>query len=303
MARRKKEKVVIIDEELRPTVLATIEEKKSSVLGIIVLFAIFLAIVYYLPEITSLYEKYILKVDVNPPVQKPQEDDPLAEPGEVTQYPFETNMSIALEGFTINNIAYSNNTFIFNIVNTSQAIVDLDKNNYYLEVFVSETLVKRIKLEDQIKVGETKSYSYTISGLTSITYLTVEKITTEDYPIPTLTDEGNGVTSLICENDGDTISYKFLTDELYEITHSATIQKIDFDYNNLVIKYQSLHQSYTQAGITSSLTDSGEYVTFNATIDLNKITVLNIDNKNLYEKDTSAKIVNFEVESRGYTCK
>ena len=56
MARKKK--IVIVDKELTPTVLATIENKKTGLIGLVLLFIIFGGVVYYLPEISLYVENY-----------------------------------------------------------------------------------------------------------------------------------------------------------------------------------------------------------------------------------------------------
>ena len=64
MARKKK--VVIVDQELTPTVLATKKEKKGSVIWILFIFIIFIGVVIYLPDIAVYVEDYL-----NPQVDVP----------------------------------------------------------------------------------------------------------------------------------------------------------------------------------------------------------------------------------------
>ena len=79
MARKKK--VVIVDQELTPTVLATKKEKKGSVIWILFIFIIFIGVVIYLPDIAVYVEDYLNpQVDVpntpsNPNGNKPDDSD------------------------------------------------------------------------------------------------------------------------------------------------------------------------------------------------------------------------------------
>ena len=102
----KNKKVVIVDEELTPTVLKTIKEKKGSVIWPIIIFAILVAAVIYLPDISVYLEEYLNPTTSTPntPVDNGDDSDTDEEDGEeVVKYNLTPELQI-----TDNNIALSN---------------------------------------------------------------------------------------------------------------------------------------------------------------------------------------------------
>jgi len=307
MAKKKKvEEVVINYEELKPTVLKTIEEEKSSMIPIILLFVIFLSVVYFLPDLTLLYEQYMEKNPVvnpnNSEVKKPnnQEEAPIEEE---KVYQFVTNMVIEKDNHRLTNFAYTNNILTFKVENKMETLLDLQKENNYLEVFVSETLIKRIKIEDQILALGNIDYSVEINEGT-ISYLTYNSISIEDYPAFNVLANDLKEGTLVCTLNNETLTYRVKENKLKTIDNTTDMPKSDPNYQLNLTNYQSSLALYnTFNGVNSTIIDDDFKTTFNATIDLSAANLEQLNNKLYYPLDTDAKVIKFEMESRGYTCK
>ena len=86
MAKKVKEQVVIKDEELTPTTIGIYSNKGKSPIGLILILLIFLALLVFLPNIETYYNKLTGKDDE--PVLVSEEDaDDDEESSKVTKYP------------------------------------------------------------------------------------------------------------------------------------------------------------------------------------------------------------------------
>ena len=176
MSKKKNQKVVMSDEELKPTVLYTIKEKKTNFIGLILLVGLFVTVIYFLPEVYDMYDKYKKEKQGIPVLnnKKPQgntvDENPDVE--EETKYEFSNTLSISNADITLNSFNFANNTLSFAITNNKDTNANYKDKNYYLEIYnESDVLVKRIKIaEDILSAKESQNYSYQINA-TTIKYL------------------------------------------------------------------------------------------------------------------------------------
>lgn len=310
MSKKRVQKVEISNEELKPTVLFTIKERKASFLGVIIVFALFIAVVYFLPQATELYEKYTKKEEVNNSgvvTNKPtdeEKENPDQEPEVVDEkYIFADNLTIENKDFIINNFSFNNNTLVFNVTNAKEKDVNLKSKKYYLEIYnTNNTLVKRIKIaEDEFMSKETKNYNYPINSST-IGYFYLKEIAIDNYPNINLTESEEGAT-LTCSLNQNIIIYTFKNNELKSITSTITVNNTESDYANQISTYQALATTYnTYPGVESNLSSMTDGFVFNTAIDLTKANINNFNNLNFYARNTKPNVINFEVEARGYNC-
>ena len=309
MSKKNNQKIVINNEELKPTVLYTIKEKKASLLGVIIVFALFIGVVYFLPQATALYEKYTKKDDTSIPSVKPnndkEEDDQSNDVPDSTlvKYNLSDNPTITNSDIIISDFTFQDGTLNFKITNAKANGVNLTNKKYYLEAYsASDTLVKRIKIaEDNYEASESKNYSYQLNSAT-VSYLYLKEIKPDDYPNLNL-EEVENMATLTCSLDNEIVVYSFESSELKNISHTLTIKNTVSDYASQITTYQALATTYNgYNGITASLNAITDGFTFNTTIDLTKATLSNLNNNNYYAHKTKPNIVNFEMEARGYTC-
>ncbi|MDE6284766.1 MAG: hypothetical protein K2M17_03390 [Bacilli bacterium] len=305
----KKRKVVIVDQELTPTVLATLENKKTNLFGLILLFIIFGGVVYYLPEISVYIEQYL-----NPTVsgtgtnpsggvsEKPKEDD---EVKENEKYPYATTLKITTENFYLSDFNIANNYLSFRITNTAKVSVPLDDFHYYLELFNTEgTLLQRIKVDDgTIEVGASiqKDYELMDVNLASVSFVEIGE---DEYPAFTATANTQGAATLVCQKGNEKVSYTLRNNKVLSFEETFETSRSDSDFATLFSTYQALSTTYNAInGITSSVTFQGDdKLVFRTTISLSNDSAAIYINKMVYPLNTDAKVIRFEAMARGYTC-
>ncbi len=309
MSKKKKEEVVINNEELKPTVLYTIKERKINFLGLLLLFALFIAVIYFLPTISEKYQEYKRGQTKNPVVIKPSdnqenESNDLEDMEQAEKkYEYSSSLKITKDSFTMADFNFSNNTLTFSITNNENSNIDLTAMNYYLSIFNStNNLIKRIKVaEDVFNSKEKKNYAFNINA-NAISYFVLEEINPEDYPEITLTGN-NGQASITCRNNETTFRYDFTNKELTNILETVTIANTATNYQSELAKYQvqvATYASYT--GIQNNITETDTGFTYNLFINTSTANLRNLNGVNYYATKTAAKVISFEVEARGYTC-
>ncbi len=307
----KKQKVVIVNEELTPTVLATLKDKKkTNIFGIIwlfIIFSIFIAGVYFLPELSLYVNSYlnpepVSSTSTKPVVNKGEEE---GEKTEVKEYNIADNPEIVEEKFIVNNIRLENKKILLNIKNTDKDILELSNMNYFINLFDgNKKLVQRIKLKwEMINPEESIQLSYDLknSNVSSISIMVIKQ---EEYPSYTATQDEYKNSTLACKKDFETINYMLSNNKLTSIQDVFEIPSTDINYAAYYNNYQLLANNYNNiAGVSSIVNLESDKFTFTTTINLNTFKGGTLNNNSfVYAKDTDAKIMKFEMEASGYTC-
>lgn len=308
-----KKKLVIMDEELVPTTLAIRKDKKKvSVFGIfliIFIFAVFVAGVIYLPDIAVYVAEY-LDPDVEITAGNDEEvksDDEEEEPTEeVKEYEIATMSEIVEDNFKIYDVKVEGNILTFSIYNTSSEVINFDGLYYYINLYDSnKKLLQRIMLTDQVVLpGGISTVSYTLDDIsTSVISLVV--ITPDEYPPVNASSTGTGTATLTCTKDYETVNYLLNNNLLYGIQDIFIVPVTDVNYNALYGTYQAEAIAYSQiSGVTSTVNINSENsdLEFKTIIMLANVDVSNMSNKVVYDKDTDASVMSFELEAQGYIC-
>ena len=123
----------------------------------------------------------------------------------------------------------------------------------------------------------------------------------DDYP--NVVPDGNIIT---CKKDERTIIFTFRENKLATILDTNNYNKnINInDYTNILLdKKTVINAMDTLDGVTAVLTEGDNGFVTSISIDYN---LANYDNFNYkedyYKKDTLPKVVNFELNAKGYTC-
>lgn len=96
----KKDKVEINTEELKPTVLGEVTTEKNNLLPLISTFVIFIGIIYFLPDITSLANKLLGKSqDSETPITKETSELKCTKDEEMLVYYFENEKLIKVRDY------------------------------------------------------------------------------------------------------------------------------------------------------------------------------------------------------------
>lgn len=309
---KKKMIVVDYDKELTPVTLAVKEDKKkASIFGIVwivLIFGIFILGVIYLPDIASFVNNYF-----NPDVVTPSggnnnknngNDDVNSDDEKIKEYVISDNLEIIFDSFKINNIKKENNKISMDIVNTSNEILDLSKDNYFINMYgEGKKLLKRVMLSDVIvSVGSTYTVSYDIDE--NVYMLSVYNLSKKDYPAYVVTSDESNMGTLTCTKEYEKIDYLTNNNKVYAINLLNEVSSSDTNFNTLYATYQAMKNTYDNVeGISSSLDVINNVLTFRSVINLNVVLDGSINLKSYYPKDTDAKVIYFEMTSMGYTCK
>lgn len=310
----KKKIIVINQEELASTTLATkVDSKKSSIIGIIwlfLIFTIFIGGVLYLPDLAAYVSSYL-----NPEVtgnnsnnnsnSQNKNDNENNETILEKKYEITDDLKIEDEQKTISNIKITGNKITFEIENKTDEILDLSSEKYFLHLYdEKDTLLQRIILNDGIVEKNSKillSYDLTNSNIKTISLL---KISTSEYPAYNVVANEAGSYLLNCTKENEIITYYFNGNKVYAIDDTFEVPESNLDYNTLYTTYSTLAATYNNiGGVTSNIGVVDNVLTFKTVISLSLFKEGTIDNKIIYALDTDAKIIKFELEASGYTCK
>ena len=302
----KNKKVVIVDEELTPTVLYTKKDKKGSIIWLIFIFAIFIAVVIYLPDISLYIDEYF-----NPPVNVPiipgnpaGDPDDETDAEDITKYQLTDNLEITFDNFKLSNFVVTNEAISFQITNTSTELIDFSQLDYFLELYnANRMLLQRIMVSDQIIAAGSfinVSYDITDSNIATLSFL---EISPTDYPAHVLDVDDSNNATMVCTKGYETTTYAFTNNLVYAIEDLFEVATTDPNYSTLYSSYQALSATYnTIGGLNSSVSVLNNNLTFRTTINLAMVSEGSFNNVIYFPLNTDAKIIHFELESNGYSC-
>lgn len=297
MAKRKKLRhVKIVDEELVSTTIGYVENKKTNPLFLIVLFGIFLAFLYYVPEINEYVEtkrgNTVYRNNTNNLVKKVFNQNDKGKEFAYKDSPTITIKEVSIEDFKLNN-----DKFVFKIKNNSNENIDFGKNSYYLYLKDSEGIINdRISLLNMVIMANSeKSLTFDINS-TNINTLFVDELKDEYLEDVVLTDN-----LLTCYLENEAYTYEFLDLKLINETYSYQTNSAS---EIIINKYQKLFDKNSKInGIEASyhVSEASDlYYSLKVYLDVVDLTQLN-DN-NFFIKGENSKTINFEMEQQGFKC-
>jgi hypothetical protein len=202
-----------------------------------------------------------------------------------------------------------NYTLSFRITNKGDSRFYFNTKNYFIELYNEyNTLLERVIMEkDSISKDSSKDFSYDIASNTALNASRIIFVIKdeEDYPIVNLTTNDSGEEVLTCSKNGEVITYSFKNDNLINITDVLNYSKTssDLTYQNDLALWQSRVATYNNIdGISSSFVESANGFVVNTVVDVVNAKVSSANNDYYYSSDTEAKVVNFEMEARGFSC-
>ena len=303
---KKKNTVVINQEELSKTVLGDIDEKKGNITFLIVIFVLLIAAVFFSPYVTQYISKIKDGDSSNTPVINPDKTDDNVDKDENKTYEivdYKDDMSLTLDDLIINNLVISSNNLSYKVTVLEGKNLDLSLHNYFIEFYNNDTLITRRKLESlklNSKVVKEYSYSFDYQNINKVSL--VEK-TIDEYPNVTIDADENNNQAMICKNDVETITYTFSKDKLYRISDEIKIN-INLDtYDSLYENYANIAEKYNNyKGYSSNISVLNDNVIFTFVLDLNFADISLSSSNYYYKKDTSPSVVKFELEAQGFKC-
>ncbi len=295
----------INEESLTTTTIGLMPEEQKGPLFVIVLFAILLGIVFFLPDILN-YMNNRNNEEVNLPnsSDKGTSGEPSEIEEEIQMYDLSNNLTITLdEVLTINNFKIANNTINFRIKNNGENRYYFNRYNYFLELYSeNNTLLERVILQKEgLAKDSTKDYSYEIKPETSnlAKKIVFTNINSDGYPVVDLINN-----TLTCTKGYETITYDFIENKLKTINDVVNYPfSSDQNYTHNLLTYQNqVSFNNNIVGVTATLTEASTGFIVNTILDLEKVDITKLSNNNYYAYETLAKIVKFETEARGFSC-
>lgn len=305
----KKKQIVISEEELVPTTLAVVQDKKkANVFGIIwifIIFIIFIAGVIYLPEISAYINSY-LNPDVvvpNTPSKDNKKEDDTQDDTSVKEYTITNELEIAEESFKISSFNIENNTIKFKITNLTSEVLDLKDEHYFINLYNdSKKLLQRIYLQDIISPSSEADATYDLSD-SSASIISLVKISEEEYPSHIVTIPEEGVATLTCTKNYEKVEYLLNNNKVYVTNLLYEVNTTDANFNNLYNNYQALQTTYNNIeGVSSNITLENGLLSFKTIINLSSVKSDTLNLKTIYPFGTDAKVIYFEMTASGYTC-
>ena len=311
---KKNNKVVIENIELKPQVIGTVQKKKNNIGRVLVIFVVFILTILYLPNVT-VYINDLLGIETsssildinNDDTEEPKKDNEISDSKEISYTLFNETAEINNGDYKVNNFLIVNNELSFNVVNNLDKRLDLSKERLYLETYnENKTLINRYKVDVNV-LGAKKSETLKLSlNNPTINYITFVSKTVNDYPVIELKKDDLGYSKIACNKNSTTYTYTFKNDELVKVKEEIiyNFNVTDINYTNEFNKYQSKCTSYDVIkGIDTSFNNSTNG--FTAVIDVD-LTILNkddVDEKYYYSYKEMPKVVNFEMQTYGFSCK
>ncbi len=305
----KKKQIVISEEELVPTTLAVVQDKKkANVFGMIwifIIFIIFIAGVIYLPEISAYINSY-LNPDVvvpNTPSKDNKKEDDTKDETSVKEYKIANDLEITEESFKISNFNIENNTIKFKITNLTSEVLELKDAHYFVNLYSdNKKLLQRIYLQDIISPSSEADATYDLSD-SSASIISLVKISEEEYPSHIVTIPEEGVATLTCTKNYEKVEYLLNNNKVYVTNLLYEVNTTDANFNNLYNNYQALQTTYNNIeGVSSNITLENGLLSFKTIINLSSVKSDTLNLKTIYPFGTDAKVIYFEMTASGYTC-
>lgn len=303
MAKKVVNQVVIKDEELTPTTLGVYSNKGKSPIGLILIILIFLALLIFLPNIETYYNKLTGK-DNEPTFTTDEEitDDDDNNETEVKKYPISSDTVIEESNYTVSNIGFTSNILTLSIANNSTEALDLD--DYYLELYNDkDVFVERVKVSEKVLASSSSdNFTYTIK--TQPTQIVFIKRTKDDYPKVELRTNEMKQGVLSCIKANEQLIYTFSSDSLSKIKYEYTASNInDQNYSVELYNKQKSAQTYnTYSGVSAEVTNTGDGYKFIVDIVTSSQDIDNLDIDGMYKSGTLPSEIKFKEEAKGFTC-
>lgn len=307
MAKKKVENIIINDEELIPTTLGEYKEKTTNPVFLFVVITLFVLIAFFLPNIQTYINKFFgNSSSTNPSAPVDNDKDKIDPDVDVNVERFEINSTEEMKNnlVSFNDVKLDNNILTMKIVNISSTQLNL--NNYYVEIYSSEnTFLQRIRIGNkELSPNGSINISSTVKdGAHKFSFVMK---TENEFPDVKLTYDENARASLRCTNLNHDYEYIFVNDQLSDVIYTYKETNDSANYLSNLSTYQKLVDSNRAVnGVTPSILidDGNTYFRYVYKVDLTIVNPTDITDENIYSVKTAPKVVKFNTEANGFTCK
>lgn len=320
MASKKGQKVILENVELQPQVIGLAYKKKNNIGRVIFIFIAFILAIYFINDISIFFNNLLgLKTaetikgsdkgnSDNPVNNENKTDDKNKDNVENTDLEykvFSNELQITEESLVLSNFNIANNVLSFIAKNSSATSINLANQKYFIEIYnADKTLINRFKTDfGVINANSNMNFVFDLTD-SNIYYIRLTKKTVEDYPEVELKNNENGIATITCTKNAENIVYTFINSELTKISHTITDNNInDLEYASRLTSYQNKVNNYNNiTGISALFYNNNPGYTAVFNIDLKDANISNLSEKYYYSYLEKAKVVNFEMQTYGFTC-
>lgn len=290
---------------LKSVTIGEINEKKHGVIGVFILLALFIGLVFFLPEIQKYYQQYFGTPVVNDYEEPEKEDNNQGEQPDNneddTKYLLTETKQYTMDDIEINDITFEEGNLSFKAKNKTTNPINLnDMNLYFLTYDESGSLLNHVPIVGTLNVEQDLSFNYLIKS-NSHSFIIKEMIE-DDYPFFTINEDNNGISILTCTKANDKIIYTFKNDLLNKIEHTANYEKSIANYDSIYSSYNTIVVANSdKEGVTATITSNETSMNYSMIIDYEKLNTT-INYKHYLAKDTNPRVVNFKLESDLFDC-
>ena len=316
----KKSDIKLSDEELVPSTIGFMEEEKTGPWGLIILFAVFIGVAFFLPQITDYTNKLLGKTDPTDPTpvqttdsgsgsgeEKPTEKDSMHDFSEGLEFTYND-----LKFFGFSKGEFDGRYKIgFSVENPSTKDVDFDTEKYFLEIYNDNTMLGRHIIDlGNLEKSNRAQWNIEISGNEheNINKISIVKKETSDYPKFDLTTASGENYILTCNHDNqyysDNVVYTFNSKyTLTRIRDTYQIKREMPNYDSYVTLSGTTASEYNNMnGVASNVLETEAGLTMTTDVEVSKTKIEDLNSHIFYSTKAEANVIKFEMESRGYNC-
>lgn len=275
-------------------------KKEKGSFGIVVLFVLLIAFIFFLPELSPYIDKYLGRdntTNQHPEEEEPQPEEPTDPTEEKKYYNLADNPTISIDDLSFSNLSLDTDesgNLIFSVKLTNKGKNDFDySTKYFIELYSEEeeekTLLNRIMVyNDKILTSSNSTILKLNAKVDAIgaTQVLITQLSEQDYPPFEIEDS-----TLTCVFGNQSLEYTFNGDKLTSILDTNVIYRSQFATEE---EYLAAKNSY------DNITEYIDRFEVNKSIDLAVET--NIDDYKYFKNNENIKVVNFEMEASGYNC-
>jgi len=300
--------VKINREDLSITKIDEIDSTEQNPIFVVGIFVVLLIFILFLPSIVNLINKDEEKIDYSVPTNQ-TDDNVIPDANEITYYDYSSSLTAILEeNITATDFKIDGTKLTFTINNNTNARYNFSNNHYYVELYTEDkTLLERVMIP-KTTVGTKTSQEFTfnldsntISKFKKIVFVKKEET---DYPNITLTANDSGKYLLTCSKDTEVLTYEFTNLKLISIIDELNIKSSTDNYETLKSNWESTCEEYqTYNGVEADFMAVSTEFAVKIEIDSKTADIKKLNNSYYYDYETLAKVISFEMNAQGFTCK
>ena len=294
------------------------KDKQKSPVAMLILFTVLIGTIFFVPEITPYFSDLLDKLHISdnsdvfeeiptpPQSDDSEEEEPVDEEPVIQTYLIDPTIIAKYENLEISNVSktLADNIYYFNytLKNTDiQNSFDFATNRIYIDFYQDNTYLGRALINiDNLGGGANTTLQSPINETVynNANSFQVINRSVSDYPISELG------TVITCEAPNRTLTYTFQDNKLVNIKDVYNYTRVDDNsYTVNFLNYQAKAMKIDESDVaTASVLAIDTGFTYTANINYTTDVDLTTEDPFYYKKDTSKDVLNYEIESLGFTC-